>query len=290
MFADKIKYIVILIIGFMFVVGCKKEQKTEKQDEPIVTVFGETLYQSDVAQVTPKGLAKKDSLLAAEAFVKRWINEQLVYQIAKKNISDKDKIDEMVENYRKTLVTYAYQEDLLKEHLSQKISDEELKKYYDKNKEKLLLSSNLVKGIYLKVPLKAAHKEELLKWYKSNSDEAKEHIEKYSLNNAVVYDYFYDKWKDFGEIATILPGSINDSRQFLEQHKTYEAQDSSYTYLLNIQEYKLAGSVPPFEYAKSQISNLIMNQRKEEFLQKFESDMYKKAVADKDIKYFNKEK
>ena len=59
---------------------------------------------------------------------------------------------------------------------------------------------------------------------------------------------------------------------------------------MNIQEYKLAGSVPPFEYAKSQISNLIMNQRKEEFLQKFESDMYKKAVADKDIKYFNKEK
>ncbi|MBP1617898.1 MAG: hypothetical protein H6Q14_1725 [Bacteroidetes bacterium] len=269
--------------------ACNKDSSkkaSSQADAAVVSVFGETLYNSDIAEMLPKGLGEKDSLVSVDIFVRKWINEQLVYQIAKKNISDKNQIDEMVENYRKTLITYTYQEDLLKENLSQKINEEELKKYYEENKAKLVLSSNLVKGVYLKVPVNAPQKDELLKWYKSTSDQAKEHVEKYSLRNAVAYEYFYDSWKNFAEIARFLPAGINDQGQFLQSHKSYEVRDSQYIYLLNIQEYKLAGSVPPFEYAKSQISDLVMNQRKEAFLRKFENDIYKKALDDKNIKFF----
>jgi hypothetical protein len=278
-----------IVISCTFaLLACNKDspkKASSQADAPVVSVFGETLYDSDIAEMLPKGLGKKDSLISVDIFVRKWINEQLVYQIAKKNISDKDKIDEMVENYRKTLITYTYQEDLLKENLPQKINEAELRKYYEENKEKLVLSSNLVKGVYLKVPVNAPQKDDLLKWYKSTSDEAKEHIEKYSLRNTVAYEYFYDTWKDFAEIASILPSGIDDLRQFLQSHKSYEVRDSLYIYLLNIQEYKLAGSVPPFEYAKSQISDLVMNQRKELFLRKFENDIYKKALDDKNIKF-----
>lgn len=281
-------FVFSLICVLVLFSSCKKgaDKPAEQTDEPIVQVFGETLYKSDVMEALPKGLSKNDSILTAKAFEEKWIREHLVYEIAKKNISDKDKIDEMVENYRHTLITYTYQEELLKEHLSQKISEDELRKYYDANKNKLALTANLVKGIYLKVPLNAPQKDELLKRYKSNSDEAKEYIEKYSLRNAVGYDYFYDNWKNFAEIASVLPGSINDSPQFLTTHKTYQAQDSLYVYLLNIHEYKLAGSIPPFEYAKAQITDLILNQRKDAFIHKFEDDIYRKAVGDKDVKFF----
>ncbi len=269
--------------------GCSTDSSKKdsgRNDGAVVSVFGETLHRSDVAGMVPKGLGKKDSLMSVDMLVRKWVNEQLLYEIAKKNISDKDKIDEMVENYRKTLIIYSYQEDLLKENLPQRIGDGELRKYYEANKEKLILSSNLVKGIYLKVPLRAPQKDELLKWYKSTSDDAKEHIEKYSLRNTVAYEYFYDSWKDFAEIAGALPQGIGDQRQFLQTHKTYEVRDSSYIYLLNIQEYKLAGSVPPFEYAKSQVTDLMMNQRKEAFLRKFENDIYKKALGEKNIQFF----
>jgi hypothetical protein len=291
MFLNKIfcfkVYIFIAFVYSFFACGKESSGKASTEaDQPIVSVFGETLYNSDVAEMMPKGLSKKDSLMSVDIFVRKWINEQLVYQIAKKNISDKDKIDEMVENYRKTLITYTYQEDLLKENLPQKVNEPELRKYYEENKDKLMLSSNLVKGIFLKVPVNAPQKEELLKWYKSTTDEAKEHIEKYSLRNAVAYDYFYDNWRNFADITNILPSGINDQRQFLQSHKSYEFRDSSYIYLLNIQEYKLAGSVPPFEYAQSQITDLIMNQKKESFLRKFENDIYKKAIDDKNIKFF----
>lgn len=279
----------LLIACVLLFSACGKDSSSKSSgqaDEAVVSVFGETLYKSDIAEMVPKGLGKKDSLVSVDVFVRKWINEQLVYQMAKNNISDKDKIDEMVENYRKTLVTYIYQEDLLKQNLPRKTNEAELLKYYDRNKDKLALSSDLVKGVYLKIPMSAPQKDDLLKWYRSTSDEAKEHIEKYSLRNTVAYEYFYDSWKDFAEIAALLPGGIADQRQFLQSHKSYESRDSLYIYLLNIQEYRLAGSVPPFEYAKSQVSDLVANQQKEAFLRKFENDIYRKAIEDKNIKFY----
>jgi hypothetical protein len=286
------KYLV-LCSCLLLLAGCKGSSKPEtatEGDVPLVSVSGEILYSSDVEAMIPKGLSKNDSLLTVQSYIRKWINERLLYAKAKQNISEKDKIEEMVEDYRKTLITYTYQQDLLKENLSNKITDNELNRFYEANKDKLSLGSNLVKGLFLKVPINAPQKDELIRWYKSTSEEAIEHIEKYSLRNAEVYEYFFDKWREFGEIAAGIPGTINDSRQFLIAHKTYETRDSTFIYLLNIKEYRLAGSVPPFEYVKPQIADLIINRRKEDFLHKFEDDIYNKALEDKVVKFFNAKK
>ena len=45
-----------------------------------------------------------DSLLFADRYVRRWIEETLLYEKAKENIPDNAAIERQVENYRRTLI------------------------------------------------------------------------------------------------------------------------------------------------------------------------------------------
>lgn len=284
---------VIILLGGALMTSCRNETgKTKtKDDQPVVAIQNEKLYRSDIEAAIPKGTNPKDSLRIAKTFIQKWVNEQLFYRKAQENITDKDKdnIEQLVENYRKTLILYTYQEHIIREKMSKSISEDEMKKYYDNNKEKLTLGTNLVKGLYLKIPLNAPQKNELQQWYKSSTDEAVEKIEKYSLRNAVVYEYFYNKWRELGEVAAVIPGAISDSKQFLLTHRNFESRDSSYIYLLNIKEYCLAGSVPPYEYVKPQIRDLLINEKKNQFIQQLEEGIYKQALKEKTITFYNNE-
>ena len=266
----------------------KTEQSDTTGEQALVNVNGKVLYKYEVDQIVPKGLNQTDSTLAAEAYVKMWIKNELIYEKAEENINDKEKIAELVNNYRQTLTIYTYQEQLLQERLSKTISDKEIEEYYQNNPDKFDLESNIVKGLFLKLPLNAPQLDELKKWYKQTNDKSIENIEKHSLQSAVIYDYFYDKWVDFDGVMNNIPYIVTDSKQFLQNNKSFETQDSSYVYLLNIKEYALVGSKAPFEYAKGQVLDILLNQKKEAFIKKFEDDLYNTAVKNNQIKYYNK--
>ncbi len=110
------------------------------------------------------------------------------------------------------------------------------------------------------------------------SKSALEKIEKYSVQNATLYDYFYDRWVDFNAIMENIPLRVSDPNAFLKANKFVEVADSSYFYLLNISEYLPSGSVAPYDYANTRIIEMLINQRKMDFLRKFEEDLYNDAI------------
>lgn len=61
-------------------------------------------------------------------------------------------------------------------------------------------------------------------------------IEKYSVQNATIYEYFYDKWVDFDEVMDNIPIHVSNPNAFLKANKYVEVADSSYCYLLNIKK------------------------------------------------------
>lgn len=91
-------------------------------------------------------------------------------------------------------------------------------------------------------------------------------IEKYSVQNATIYEYFYDKWVDFDEVMDNIPIHVSNPNAFLKANKYVEVADSSYCYLLNIKEYLPSGSVEPYDYASPHVTEMLVNQRKVEFL------------------------
>lgn len=255
---------------------------------PIVTVGDKTLYQADLDEVIPIGLSAEDSTAAVKSYIDMWVNDQLIYNKALQNIINKKDIDELVESYKKSLITSSYQEQLLKEYFSKSVSENELKTYYEQNKDKFKLEDNIIKGLYLKIPVNSKQLANFQKWYKQGNDAAIENIEKNTLQNAVAYEYFYDKWVGLVDVLENMPPAVTDEKIFLQRNKNLELRDSSFVYLLNIKEYELAGSEAPYDYVKGQLSEMYMEQKKADYLQQVKKDLYDKAVSDEEIKFYNK--
>ncbi|MDR1882486.1 MAG: peptidyl-prolyl cis-trans isomerase [Prevotella sp.] len=256
--------------------------------KPIVSVGDKTLYQADLDEVLPAGLSAEDSIAAAKSYIDMWINDRLMYNKARQNIINKNDMDELVESYRKSLITSSYQKQLLLEHFSKSVSENELKAYYEQNKDKFKLEDNIIKGLYLKIPIDSKQLANFQKWYRQETDAAVENIEKNALQNAVAYEYFYDKWVGLTDVLENMPPAVTDEKIFLQKNKNLELRDSSFVYLLNIKEYKLAGSEALFDYIKGRLSEIYMEQKKAGYMKQVQKDLYEKAVSNKEIKFYNK--
>ena len=266
------------VFGCFLLAGCARDTTTDQTDV-LASMEGHQLHRAEVESLIPRAASAADSLLIAENYVKKWVKEQLVYEVAERNLSDeKMEIDQLVEDYRRSLIRYRYQERLVNERLKTDISEQDKLQFYEKNPRLFTLEQGLIKGLFLKIPVDAPGLVDVKKWYKSSDEAALEKIEKYSVQNATIYEYFYDKWVDFDEVMDNIPIYVSDPATFLKGHKQVEVADSSYCYLLNIAEYLVPGQTEPYESASPRIVEMLVNQRKVDFLRNFEDELYNEAV------------
>ncbi len=252
----------------------------------LVSVEGHSLLRSEVETVIPRTLSSADSLLMAESYVKKWVKDVLIYDVAEENLGEEiADVERLVEAYRHSLIRYRYQEQLVRERLSAEIRESDVLNYYETNQKKFELKTNLVKGLFLKVPIDAPGLTDLKRWYKSDDASAVEKIDKYSLQNAAIYDYFYDKWMDFEDVMENIPMQLSNPSAYLKANKTLEVSDSSYCYLLNIRDYIPAGQVAPYDYVQPQIMDMLLAQRKQKFLRDFEEELYNDAIRDGKVRF-----
>jgi hypothetical protein len=143
------RFIFPVVIVSLLLISCS--QSKERDNFPIVKVGNEVLTKEVLDENMPAGLSFNDSIIQAEHYIRTWINEVLMYDMAKKNMSDIERINQLVENYRKSLIIYQYQEQLINEKLVKKISEQDLYDYYRDNKEKFKMDKYLAQGIISKV-------------------------------------------------------------------------------------------------------------------------------------------
>ena len=267
------------IVCVILLGACRDTQLVENGD--VVAKVGErVLSRSEIRALIPLGLTSADSLLFAESYVKKWVKNALIYDVAMRNLArgERDEVDKLVEAYKHSLVKQRFQEKLVTERLVANIRESDKLNFYEENQSRFVLDKGLVKGLFLKIPVDAPGLSDVKRLYKSNSAESLERIEKYSIQNASIYEYFYDKWVDFDEVINNIPILVRDADAFLKTNTSVEVSDSSYCYLLNLQEYMLKGSIAPYDYVESQIVEMLMAQQKKDFLENFENELYIDAV------------
>ncbi|WP_085535401.1 hypothetical protein [Massilibacteroides vaginae] len=273
-------------IAFVFLLSACNHTQTAEGDA-LVEVNGQILYKSNLKGIIPTGISSSDSLMFAENYIEKWVKDKLIYDVALKNLDDAQEVERLVNVYRQSLIRYRYQERLVLEKLSPNIRESDKLIYFEENQEYFRLNNAIVKGLFLKIPVEAPGLDEVKKWYKSNSTESLEKIEKYSIQNASIFDYFFDKWVDFDEVAGNIPVPVTNGNAFLQSNKFVEVSDSAFCYLLNIQEYISAGSIAPYDYAESRIVEMLINQKKKDFIADFENELYTDAVKRGNVKFLS---
>ena len=156
---------------------------------------------------------------------------------------------------------------------------------YDKNKELFKLENPLIKGLFIKVPLTAPQLNNVRRWYKTEKQDAVESLEKYSLQNAVKYEYFYDKWVSVTDILDMIPLKVDTPEEYVNKHRQVELKDTAFYYFLNVSDYRRVGEEKPYEFARSEVKDLLVNQKRVNFMEQVKSDLYQQAVDKKKIIY-----
>ena len=280
----KIKIIILLTI---LVTGCTEYKK--QNDRIVIAKVGEKyLYLDQVPAITSNAITAEDSISIIRNFTDRWIKRELLLTKAEQNLSTEyqNEIDQKIEESKANLMIYQYQQQMMYQKMDTIVPYEMILKYYNDNVGTLNLSAPIVKAVFIKVHDDAPNIENVRKWYRSSRQEDLQSLESYCYQFADKYDDFGEQWINFNYLLRELPNEIDDPGRFLRSHSYFEDRDSLFYYFVNIREYKLKGTVAPIEYLSQDIKNIILNNRKIEFLQNLEDGIYNEALRENTFKVY----
>ncbi len=254
----------------------------------LLEVEGRFLYLDQVQQIIPPNVNETDSIEISQSFIRKWVTDVLMYENAKRNVTNQSEIDELVESYRKSLTIHQYQQKMIEQRLPKEPSEEDIQAFYTEYSDQLVLKENIIKGLFLVVPAKAPKMANVRSWVQTANSKSLESIEKYSIQNAISYDFFGEKWMYFTEILKRIPIQVSDPSGFVVTNRFVETSDSTQHYFLRILSFRNVGQVEPYEMAKDKISTILLNKNKTDFITKFENELYDDAVKNETVSFFGK--
>jgi len=259
--------------------------------EPIAKVGIHILTLEELQKNVPDYLDETDSTLWADDYIKKWIQRELLLLKAEENLGqDMKDVKEELEEYRNSLIVYRYKNELMKQKMDTTVKETDVQDYFSKNKESFILNRNIVKAIYIKIPLAVSSPENIKELCASNDPEKQARLNEYCMTYAKAYDRFNDEWVAADLVLTNTPVETTNQQSILERNRFIESSDMNYYYIVFIRDYRLSGQVSPVEYVYNDIRNLILSKQKIQFLKQIEKDIYKEGLDSKKVKLFKTKK
>ncbi len=246
-------------------------------------VNGQFLDYAELDAVT-KGLTGEDSIAAAEAFIRQWATEILMYDKARNRGTDKA-LEALVDDYRRSLYVHAYEQHLL-QRMPKSVPADLVDSFYNEHLNRYVLKDGLVKGLLLIVPNGAPDLDKLKKYMHEPNDENIENIEKYAYRYANGYELFTEEWKSTNQLLLWLPLGKNDLSKLLKQNRQIVLSDSISTYVLQITDMRQVGEPMPLEYAQKDIEPILLRERTNAFLKEERQKIYDDAIRFKKVRLY----
>ncbi|WP_224995400.1 peptidyl-prolyl cis-trans isomerase [Cesiribacter sp. SM1] len=286
------KYLVIVLV--LFLAGCDffrpKTDSAADGEKVVARVHDQYLYLNDLAELLPQGINADDSSRMADRYIRSWVRKQLLISEAARKIElDQQELERKVQDYRYSLMIYEYEKQYVGKHLDRSVSEEEVQQYYENNKDNFQLKQNIIRGLFVKVPLNAPKLSNLREFMPLNKAGDREKVKSYAYRFAT--DYMLDDgvWVNFDELIMNTPlAGIPNKVQWLKNNKYAETADEEYVYFLKIQDYKITDEISPLEFVRDQIETIIVSRRKTELASRLEEEIYENARKNNAFEVYEK--
>ena len=232
-------------------------------------------------------LQLSDSAFFVEHYRNEWIRKQLMLYHAEINLSsDMQDYHRQINEYRSSLLIYAYQQQLLNQKFDTTILLDDIIHYYNQFKEEFILTKNIFMGRYIVVDKSAPKLGKLLKWYSSDKHEIIMDLEDYCQQFAKEYFIVDSVWQYFTNINNKFPEIIKNEESFLRETKSVYFEDKQFRHYIYIKDYKIKGSISPLFLEKDRIRNVLLNKKKIKYLNELEDELYQNGLALNKIKIY----
>jgi hypothetical protein len=264
---------------------CACAAEGDAGDPPVARAFDRELYWSDLRQVIPLESTPEDSAAMARQFIDNWLREQVVLHQAEQNLGDEQRsMEARIEDYRRSLLTYAYEEALVGQKLDTALSNAELEAYFEANRKDFVLKDNIVRLRWFKV--REQDKRTLRKvedLWRSDKEKDRHDLELWLAAHGSPITDSHDQWVPFTEVLAQVPLEVDNPTDWLPRQGKVMARDSVNTYFVEFLEHRLSDGLSPFPLVRERIRAILLNQRKLQLIERMRNDLYQDALDRKDI-------
>lgn len=264
--------------------SCEIENPTSVREDDVLLarVHNISLYLSELEGMVPPDA---DSTLFIQSYTERWIKDALLIYEAEKAVPDDLNIDELVNDYRESLLRMHYEEMIVAENLDSIIPQDELLAFYEKNKEQYQLETPIIRCFLVKLPLDAPDRNQFRRLWNDKTQNDSTGLLTYCNQYAEFFLLSDSIWYRIDDIAEQLPPksiNISNIRSPLELNQ----RDNEYEYYLRIFEGKNKKEIAPLAFIEDQARKAILRKRKMEMLEITKAEMYERALLRNDIQRF----
>lgn len=274
----------IVISCLFFMVACDRTKPS-----PISRAYDRYLYPADVEAVVRPGLNEKDSLNLINAYIEQWQRQQVLLKQAQRHVNvDEKRINAQIEEYKNALIIYEYEQMLLKNKLDTIVSNDEIADYYNEHQNIFVLKRPIFKVSFIQLTPDTPELDRVEKWFLSEEiadfDLLQQYCERYSPNFALRDT----SWYYLEELAKKIPIEQIDENNYKNYGRIFKINENNKLYLIILRDSKLKNNRSPLEVERTNIRNLIVNQRKVSLINNVENKMVEEARKHNKIETYSK--
>lgn len=277
-------YIAVLI---SLLGSCNKSEKIRRiSDAPILAeVSGTKLYLDELEDsgLLNTSITGEDSTQVINAYVQKWIKDQLLLSEAEKALSDDIDIDMLVQDYRESLLLYNYENALVRNQLDTSITQTQIESYYEEHSSAFKLAESILR---CRIAVVDGKKPKLERFYSNWKAEKMESAISYLKEHATSYYLNEEKWYSESEVLSLIGNSVK-AKQLKTSKTVQEAKDGN-EYFVKILEYVDKSEDPPLAYVVSNIKKIILHQRKSKLIRRLKEDLYQREINGSKVRIPNK--
>ncbi|MEZ4898141.1 MAG: peptidylprolyl isomerase [Saprospiraceae bacterium] len=273
----------VLIATTSLLWACKPAPVLENGDRLIASVYNENLYWSEIEDIIPKDVSAQDSQLFVTGYINRWIKDQLMMREAERNIPKELNLEQLVNDYRKSLIRYNYEKILVENYQDSTVSNEELRAYYEKNKSQYPLKYTIIRCLYFKVDDKDKNLNKLRKAMAQDDVDVAEIADLGSEANIQFTDT--TQWYRALDILDQIPGNRVRIRD-LDPGKSFDVSDSGFHFVLRVIDRAKENDLAPMTFIQDQLTKLILHQKRFKYLENITQELYDQELRKNNIKIY----
>ena len=275
-------WVVALLV---LMVGCKKNRNEE--GALVARVGSAMLFNHDI---DIQYLSAEDSAQKSMAYIQDWIKEQVILQKASYELSDesREEIEDKVLRFRNSMVINNYENNVLAKYNDTMVQASDIKAFYDQYADQFKLKTSLIKARLVRIEAKTQGQDIINKYLGSSNTDDLVELNNYCLKNA--YSIYLEDtvWMSTNDLFDQMPPNVYANIDFTQYNKVLSISDSLSNYYLLVRDFKSKGTASPLKFEYNNIKNILVMQRKQQYLAKFYQDLMVDAEKGKDFEIIKK--
>ncbi len=275
---DRMRHIVVLFVLALMASACTLFSSILHDDSVVAKVGKHKLYKSDVVKLIPAGLPEQDSLSMARQYIESWASDHVFLDIAEQQLSEEEKdVKEELENYRRSLLKYRYEQLYVAQRLSRDVSEEEVKSYYDAHLKNYILDLPIAKCRVLRVASESPYKDHLKGLLTTNDPSMLAELDSLSYVLADKYIDYSDEWVNLVDLGRQVGVDYGTILSKMQRNYVELNDESGKLYMIYFVDYMRSGLQAPVEFCEQSIKETLLSLRKRKLILDLEQDLLEQA-------------